>query len=506
MGIDPQVLLMKRPAQATDEWVNDGAMGGWIALLLLVMGLATGCSFQAREWSSHNPPGLNRASFREFTGRDVQRLKVRTGDLVSVAYRLSVSRGTLSVTIQEGSETLWKWAFAEASGAKELQFTARRSGEFRIVTEGRKADGEFQFRFQAAAPKAIEVAIRPNIELFGLMLQLDLGPDILANNDVVEIAGRQARWRDWYAHALANYERFKAFQNADLMKYWRELQGRGFYNDFFIGFLLQAEDVPQARLREDTDEAVLRAFSPARDLAEGRREAQRFLDGLNAFYREIGFAKYLEEKAGWSESVRQDVRKHVPPPSFVAAMERFYRTEFRHYRLVPSLNIPTGMGFGKAHQQAGIIYNVFGPFGFQTLTGQVNLAFDFPDKIRDLSVHEFGHSFANPAVDQIPSEIIKASEHLFEPVRERLTKQSYPSWTICLYEHFVRAGEAIIARKLGRREETENDIKRNVEAGFVYLPFIVEQLERYDADITGSQTYAEAVRTIVEQLPQQPKP
>ncbi len=410
------------------------------------------------------------------------------------------------MTIQEGSETLWKWAFAEASGAKELQFTARRSGEFRIVTEGREADGEFQFRFQAAAPKAIEVAIRPNVELFGLMLQLDLGPDILANNDVVEIAGRQARWRDWYAQALANYERFKAFENADFMKFWRELQGRGFYNDFFIGFLLQAKDVPQARLREDTDEAVLRAFSPSRDLAEGRREAQRFLDGLNAFYREIGFAKYLEEKAGWSESVRLDVRKHVPPPSFVAAMERFYRTEFRHYRLVPSLNIPTGMGFGKTHQQAGIIYNVFGPFGFQTLTGQVNLAFDFPDKIRDLSVHEFGHSFANPAVEQIPSEIIKASEHLFEPVRERLTKQSYPSWTICLYEHFVRAGEVIIARKLGHRDEAESNLKRNIEAGFVYLPFIVEQLERYDADIAGSQTYAEAVRTIIEQLPQQPKP
>lgn len=474
-------------------------------MLLLAGGILAGCSFRSRDWISHNPPGLTRASFHEFTGKDHQRLTVRGGDLVSIAYRLTARRGTLVLSVREGADTLWKKTFVQCGEVEELQFTARNAGEFHIVTEGRDADGEYAVRFRADAPKAIEVETRPNIELFGLMLQLELGPDIVANNDVVELAGRQARWRDWYVLALANYERFKGFQDSATMKAWRELQGRGYYNDFFIGFLLQVDEVPKARLREDTDEAQIRAFSKAGDLAEGRREAERFLDALNAFYREVDFGAYLAEKRPWYDTVRQEVLKNVPPPSFVTTMERFYRTGFRHYRLVPSLNIPTGMGFGKTHQITGTIYNAFGPFGFQTLTGRVDLAFDLPEKIRDLSVHEFGHSFANPGVEKVPAETIKASEHLFESLRERMTKQSYPSWTICLYEHFVRAGEVIIARKLGHREEAAQNLRRNVETGFVHLPFIVEQLEKYDADFASGQRYEDAVRAIVEQLAKLPK-
>jgi len=96
------------------------------------------------------------------------------------------------------------------------------------------------------------------------------------------------------------------------------------------------------------------------------------------------------------------------------------------------------MGFGKLHRTAGTIYNAFGPFGFQSLDeNHLELAFDNADKIRGLSVHEFGHSFVNPAIDKVPAELIKETEPLYTPIKAQMTGQSYPSWTICLYEHFV---------------------------------------------------------------------
>ena len=63
-------------------------------------------------------------------------------------------------------------------------------------------------------------------------------------------------------------------------------------------------------------------------------------------------------------------------------------------------------------------------------------------------IHEFGHSFVNPVVDSIPPVDISKTERLFEPIKSAMEKQGYNTWKTCLYEHFVRAGEVVIAKLL----------------------------------------------------------
>jgi hypothetical protein len=356
-------------------------------------------------------------------------------------------------------------------------------------------------RYKSVSPKPIEVRTSPNIELFALLMQLDLAPDALNNNDLVELGNRTAKWRDWYALAVRNYEIYREFENGKMMKMYRDYLAKGFYNDFFIGFLVQVDEVPHARLTAATDSETISAFSKTGNMAEGRRKAGEFLEALNRFYHEIAFDHYLEDHRKHYEIIRADVTRNLPPNRFIATMEMFYGKEFNHYYLVPSLNIPTSMGFGKLHKTAKSIYNTFGPFGFQSFDErQLDLAFDNADKIRGLSVHEFGHSFVNPAIDKVPPDLIKETRHLYTPIEAQMTSQGYPTWTICLYEHFVRAGEVIIAKKLGLADEAQRILDDNLKKGFKYLPVMVAELERFDHRADEDQNYDQLVISVIAKL------
>jgi hypothetical protein len=83
-----------------------------------------------------------------------------------------------------------------------------------------------------------------------------------------------------------------------------------------------------------------------------------------------------------------------------------------------------------------------------------------------------------------------------------MKRQSYPSWTTCLYEHFVRAGEVIIARKLGDPVRADEIMKDNLDKGFIYLPSIVSELERFDGDAGQHGSYEQFLPQVIRNCKQ----
>jgi hypothetical protein len=184
-------------------------------------------------------------------------------------------------------------------------------------------------------------------------------------------------------------------------------------------------------------------------------------------------------------------------------MEKFYGQQFGSYTLVPSLTIPAGMGFGVRHQREGKkhIFNVFGAFGPQAFGVGIQLDMGFGDqrRLRELSTHEFGHSFVNPVIDQLPAALIAQTEKLYAPIRDEMTRQGYNDWKSCLYEHFVRAGEIIIAENLNNREDAERLRQDYVgNRKFMYLPLLVEELQKHKRGEVPS--YPEAVGNAMKRL------
>jgi hypothetical protein len=80
-----------------------------------------------------------------------------------------------------------------------------------------------------------------------------------------------------------------------------------------------------------------------------------------------------------------------------------------------------------------------------------------------------------------------------------MTRQAYNNWKSCLYEHFVRAGEIILALNLGKRDDAER-LRQDYEEKrqFIYLPLLVNELQKYNQGNVPS--YLEAVRAAMKKL------
>ncbi len=339
--------------------------------------------------------------------------------------------------------------------------------------------------------KNIIVEIEPNVELLGFVYFLGYGGEEMELRDqTFEINGKKTNGKEWYAFGWQLYNQYKHFAKSKNLAIATGVANK-IWLDYLINLLIQLDNVPNAKLTDDIPAKYYTRFSDDGNEQEARANATKFIEALNNLYKEVKFDEYLSKNKPYYDIVIEQVKSGLPGSNFVPAMESFYKRGFGSYHLIPSLTIPTSMGFGVSYTKNNevVVNNVFGPLWVQHLENSVNPDLGFGDKkrIRELSTHEFGHSFVNPVIDSVPQSLIDETRPLFDTIKEAMSGQAYSDWKICLYEHFVRAGEIIIARNLGYREEAENLLNQYVVTRkFIYLPIIIKVLEDYNKTPGGS--------------------
>lgn len=349
--------------------------------------------------------------------------------------------------------------------------------------------------------RSIQVRFHKNVEMLGFLYFLGYEGKELENDEGF-IKSKPIRKKDWYGYGFSLYQRYKPYEkNPHLVTAMRLIEH--LWLDYLINLLLQVDDFPRAALTDRIEEAHFLRFSTKKDPAEARRNAELFLESVNRLYEDVHFDDYLKDNQRKYDHALAQVKKDLPNDRFVPAMENFYAQHFQEYTLMPSLTIPTSMGFGPRHTIDGktFIFNVFGPFNVQHFSDETKLDMGFDDQqhLRELSTHEFGHSFVNHVVDQIPVELISETEKLYTPIKDKMTSQGYPAWKVCLIEHFVRAGEIVIARNLGNNADAEQLMNHYItNRKFIYLPVILKELETYNQNRTIS--YPKAVEKAMQQL------
>ncbi|MGG7665679.1 DUF4932 domain-containing protein [Dyadobacter sp. BHUBP1] len=356
--------------------------------------------------------------------------------------------------------------------------------------------GKVRYHIDSPAGRQFEVRINANVELLGFVYFLGY------EGAQSETASYSAKDRKRYAYGIELYRQYKSFASS---KHLATVIGfaQDIWLDYFINLLIQLNDFPHAKLPDGIDPAYYRRFSPRGDLAEAKKNASAFIEAMNGLYREVDFETYLVgNRALYANAVAQ-VEARLPEDGFLPAMEAFYESHFESYSLVPSLTIPAGMGFGARYRSGSEAhaFHVFGTFAIQQWADSTRVDMGFADQkhLLELSTHEFGHSFVNPCVDRLPEALIAETQQLFDPIKDAMVPQGYMTWRACLYEHFVRAGEVVIARKLGRHEDAERLRKDYVsDRNFIYLDTLITELDRYNA--TGNGTYQQAVETAMLRL------
>jgi hypothetical protein len=350
------------------------------------------------------------------------------------------------------------------------------------------------------SPKRFEVKFNKNVEFLGFAYFVGFeGNEIEKANKSQLFGGKIVSERERYRYGFRFYEQYKHHAENPDLEAAVDIASH-LWLDYIIELLLQVDDFPRATLPKTIKSAYYRQFSEEGNVAEGKQYAVAFLNHLNAFYETVDFDQHLKNQAIYYKNALLEVQKNVPNAAVLDEMEQLYGQKLGTYTLVPSLTIPSGMGFGVGFETKGkkAAFNVFGAFELQNLddTTQLNTGFDSPRDVQDKSVHEFGHSFVNHVIDAVPAPIISSKMALYEPIRQQMSAISYPNWKICLYEHFVRAGEVVIARRLGQPQSAEALYKyHHDELGFVYLPQIIQALEK-----NSQKSYSKLVADIIQNL------
>lgn len=340
------------------------------------------------------------------------------------------------------------------------------------------------------------VKVNINVELLGFVYFLGY------EGAQTETPSYPERDRGRYAYGIELYHQYKSFAGSKNLAVAISC-AQDIWLDYFINLLILLDDFPNAKLTGQIAPAYYLRFSPNGNAAEARRNAEAFIEAMNALYREVNFGAYLVQSRNLYANAIAQVQAGLPEDRFLPAMESFYQGHFDSYNLVPSLTIPAGMGFGAKYESAGKshAFHVFGTFALQQWTDSTRLDMGFADKkhLLELSTHEFGHSFANPCVDRLPEELVHDTQTLFDPIRAAMEPQGYNNWKTCLYEHFVRAGEVVIARNLGHHEDAER-IRNYYMTGrkFIYLDALLTELDKYNTIRKG--TYQQAAMNAMLRL------
>lgn len=347
----------------------------------------------------------------------------------------------------------------------------------------------------------LSIQFNKNIELLGFVYFIAYeGTNI--ETKILEIDGKEVPKKEWQSYGYNFYTKYKQLAQSEHAIKAMSVAEHLWLSEFWP-LLLQVEDFPYARLTPTINQNYYLCFSKSKNPEEATKNAEIFLSALNALYKEINFDKYLIESSEYYHAAISQIQKNLSSSLFLKFTESFYRKTFDQYILIPSLTLPKGMGFGprlKINEKT-IVYNIFGAVDFQNFmnTAQPNMGFGNQDKLRELSIHEFGHSFVNPEFEKLSASRIEKMATLFEPLRDDMEKQGYNNWSTCLNEHFVRAGEILIAKKMGNitsEEKLEHEYLNKRK--FIYIPLIIDELKHFDTD--PKDTYQQMMERVLLKL------
>ncbi|MFA5555642.1 MAG: DUF4932 domain-containing protein [Flavobacteriaceae bacterium] len=337
--------------------------------------------------------------------------------------------------------------------------------------------------------KQIIVSVNKNVEFAAFLCWLvDFGKSF-------EEGTKELNWNN-QKFQIHTYNNFKIYNEDPLLETFKKIN-RNEGLSSYIWLFAQLDDFPNAKLNNKISYDDYISYDDELSVDEKREITKKALSELNKFYKKINFDKFVSDNKLLYQSIINDVKSNLPDKSFLEQMESFYNQYDKNsFILNPSLLIPSGMGFGPTLNNN--IYNFFGSFGGVDIENNVT---NFNDKgsILTLTTHEFGHSFVNHIIDEVNEDYINNTKYLFEPIKASMSKQGYNNWKICLYEHFVRAGEIIISSNLGDKKGSDYLFEHHVvKNDFIYIPIILKHLNYYNHN-KDKITYKESVeKAIIE--------
>ncbi len=266
---------------------------------------------------------------------------------------------------------------------------------------------------------------------------------------------------------------------------------------------LNSAPFPEGKLLYELPQWIYETASSGKSVKDGKQRINAYIESVNDFYRKARFGDFIKKNEKQYRNTEEEVRRNLPDKYFVTTMEQYYGKKHINYTLVPSPVMLEFAGFGAAitTEEGLMVFNIFGASIKKDVKDSIeagsrkfntsDYTFNDPERIRELTVHEFGHSFVNSVAEKYHDEINRYN-YLYEPIRGRMTELSYLDWWNCAVEHIVRAGEIRIAVAMGQKESAkrlEQDYVNKYK--FIYLQEVIESMKIYEQNRVEFKSFDE---------------
>ena len=338
--------------------------------------------------------------------------------------------------------------------------------------------------------RKIDVSVNTNIEVINA-LTIPLYPEMLQDS-----LKDPWMYENTQLMRLAN-NYFKPFQKDSAVQKSQSLiekLGTGIY---LLG--LYYEDLPKVKQKFEIPEIIWSEVSKNKDTA--LFIINDFFVAAANFYKLTNFKKFQTKyKLVYTKSLQQ-ISQNLPDKSFIPLLEKYYGDQKNNYNIIimPFFKSEWGMGWETSTtDDKKNIYNITSPFNKQLVAGNKirEVGFDNAEKISNLCIHEFGHSFVNTltATEPYLTEI-KKYDDLYTPIE---SAKQYPDWQTLFNEYIVRAGEIIVMRQLGNNVFADKTKEKYKD--WIYLDFFITQMTGYTKDRAQYKSFQDFLPALIQNL------
>lgn len=253
-----------------------------------------------------------------------------------------------------------------------------------------------------------------------------------------------------------------------------------------------------------------------RKRAGGARALDRFAAALGELYDDSGFGGFLAAHADDYARWLGEARTGFDADRISAWLEAFYGEPdvptVYHFAFAPAMFPGGGYGFSRRTGTSGAetlhIYQVVRAGGYSdgpsSSGGADEPGFPSGRSLALLGLHEFGHSFVNPALEAAwPSPGgADGLEAIFKPVKSVMERQAYPQASIFYNELVIRAVCVVAGRELGLLSDYEARAELAAEAGKGFYPIgrVVDLIAEYQASRERYPRFGDFAPALLERL------
>lgn len=331
----------------------------------------------------------------------------------------------------------------------------------RTIAQTENYNSTFQFN-----KEAIVIHLSENVYA-EILPEIELLSGVLAQTSWIEKMGPAGNGNRYFRRLKAY---FKNYKNHEAVEIAEDNLDNGFCYDKPPGFVLQLNPLPELKA-----DSIPEYFYKYIDEIETLDKFRIALKNLSA---ESNFLEFFKSEKEYLKRSVDSTLKGFDAKRITDWLNEYfgYKGDEFHIVFAPAMFPGGGYGANKIVNGKTIVFQVVRDYGMSE-----DPFFSSPLNLAELTFHEFGHSFVNPAFEEHHKMMEEFElEELYEPVEDKMRKMAYPDLQLFFNELHIRAMTILAMEKYGGNLiDRTKMLNKEREKGFYLIDFAYSKMREY---------------------------